>query len=167
MDNPTIHPLQSQFRDAMASMSAHVNIITTNGPAGRCGITATAVCSITDSPPTVMIAINRNSKTNETLKTNGIVCINILADAHEETAKDFAGMTKLDIEERFKKHRWSVGVQNVPVLDDCLANLEGKIVKMMEMGTHTLFFIELSAIRNQTGGAALTYYSRAFHAIGG
>ena len=32
-----------RFRDAMASLSAAVNIVTTDGPAGRCGITATAV----------------------------------------------------------------------------------------------------------------------------
>ena len=38
-----------RFRDAMASLSAAVNVITTAGDAGRCGITATAVCSVTDS----------------------------------------------------------------------------------------------------------------------
>jgi flavin reductase (NADH) len=38
-----------RFRDAMASLSAAVNIITTEGDAGRCGITAT-VCPVTDTP---------------------------------------------------------------------------------------------------------------------
>lgn len=37
-----------RFRDAMASLSAAVNVVTTEGEAGRCGITATAVCSVTD-----------------------------------------------------------------------------------------------------------------------
>lgn len=32
-----------RFRDAMASLAAAVNIVTTAGHAGRCGITATAV----------------------------------------------------------------------------------------------------------------------------
>ena len=40
-----------RFRDAMASLSAAVNVVTTEGEAGRCGITATAVCSVTDTPP--------------------------------------------------------------------------------------------------------------------
>nr|VUD25719.1 4-hydroxyphenylacetate 3-monooxygenase coupling protein [Salmonella sp. NCTC 7297] len=31
-----------RFRDAMASLAAAVNIVTTAGHAGRCGITATA-----------------------------------------------------------------------------------------------------------------------------
>ncbi|SPW39702.1 oxidoreductase, flavin:NADH component [Escherichia coli] len=36
---------QQTFRDAMSCMGAAVNIITTDGPAGRAGFTASAVCS--------------------------------------------------------------------------------------------------------------------------
>lgn len=53
-----------RFRDAMSSLSAAVNIVTTDGPAGRCGITATAVCSVTDTPPSLMVCINSNSAMN-------------------------------------------------------------------------------------------------------
>ncbi|EEU3194314.1 hypothetical protein E3M87_000995 [Escherichia coli] len=38
---------QQTFRDAMSCMGAAVNIITTDGPAGRAGFTASAVCSVT------------------------------------------------------------------------------------------------------------------------
>ncbi|MBZ4280826.1 flavin reductase [Mycobacterium tuberculosis] len=48
----------------MASLSAAVNVVTTAGEAGRCGITATAVCSVTDTPPSVMVCINANSAMN-------------------------------------------------------------------------------------------------------
>lgn len=60
-----------RFRDAMASLSAAVNVITTAGDAGRCGITATAVCSVTDSPPSVMVCINANSAMNPVFQGNG------------------------------------------------------------------------------------------------
>lgn len=43
---------KASFRDAMAHVGAAVNIITTDGPAGRAGFTASAVCSVTDTPPT-------------------------------------------------------------------------------------------------------------------
>ena len=42
---------KASFRDAMAHVGAAVNIITTDGPAGRAGFTASAVCSVTDTPP--------------------------------------------------------------------------------------------------------------------
>ena len=43
---------RQEFRDAMARLGAAVNIITTDGVAGKGGITATAVCSVTDDPAT-------------------------------------------------------------------------------------------------------------------
>ena len=45
---------KASFRDAMAHVGAAVNIITTDGPAGRAGFTASAVCSVTDTPPTLL-----------------------------------------------------------------------------------------------------------------
>ena len=42
----------------MASCAAGVHVITTDGEAGRYGITMTAVTAVTDEPPTVMLCIN-------------------------------------------------------------------------------------------------------------
>lgn len=42
---------RNDFRQALSLLSAAVNIITTDGPHGRFGLTASAVCSVTDAPP--------------------------------------------------------------------------------------------------------------------
>ena len=41
---------QTEFRDAMSRLGAAVNVITTDGPAGRHGLTASAVCPRTAPP---------------------------------------------------------------------------------------------------------------------
>ena len=82
-----------RFRDAMASLSAAVNVVTTAGEAGRCGITATAVCSVTDTPPSGMVCINANSAMNPVFQGNGKLCINVLNHEQEIMARHFAGMT--------------------------------------------------------------------------
>ena len=79
MSQSPLDPKQLAFRNAMAHMSAAVNIITTDGEAGRCGITATAVCSVTDTPPTLMVCVNRNSAMNAVFKANGRLCVNVLS----------------------------------------------------------------------------------------
>jgi hypothetical protein len=53
---------REQFRDAMARLGAAVNIVTTDGTAGRAGFTASAVCSVTDDPPTLLVCLNRSSR---------------------------------------------------------------------------------------------------------
>ena len=37
------------YREAMARLGAAVNVITSDGPGGRAGFTASAVCSVTDT----------------------------------------------------------------------------------------------------------------------
>lgn len=121
-----LEPRQQAFRNAMAHLSAAVNVITSNGPAGRCGITATAVCSVTDSPPTLMLCINRNSEMNTVFKANGRLCVNVLSGEHEEVARHFAGMTEVPMERRFALHDWREGLAGLPVLHGALANLQGR-----------------------------------------
>ncbi|VDR30002.1 4-hydroxyphenylacetate 3-monooxygenase reductase component [Raoultella terrigena] len=107
-----------RFRDAMSSLSAAVNVITTEGDAGRCGITATAVCSVTDTPPSVMVCINANSAMNPVFQGNGRLCINVLNHEQEVMARHFAGMTGVTMEERFSLSCWQKGVLGQPVLKD-------------------------------------------------
>lgn len=165
MSQQPLDPKQLAFRNAMAHMSAAVNIITTDGEAGRCGITATAVCSVTDTPPTVMVCVNRNSAMNAVFKANGKLCVNVLTGDQEEAAKHFAGMTGVAMEERFALDPWNTGSQGVPVLDGALANLQGRIVESQEIGTHSVLLVELDDIQVRDEGDSLVYFSRAFRRV--
>ena len=49
------------FREAMSRLGAAVHIVTTAGPAGKTGFTATAVCSVSDKPAMLLVCLNRRS----------------------------------------------------------------------------------------------------------
>lgn len=153
------------FRDAMATLGAGVNVITTNGIAGRCGLTATAVVSITDSPPTMMVSINRNSATNEAFKANSRMAVNILSADQQLAAEYFGGMHPVTMEERFEKFAFIEGKGKLPILQGAIANLEGSIVATHEVGTHTLFILELDNMTMRDEGDALIYFNRNFHEL--
>jgi hypothetical protein len=55
-DEAAMHRL---FRDGMARLAAQVHIVTSDGPAGRAGVTATAICPVTDKPPTLLVCLNQ------------------------------------------------------------------------------------------------------------
>lgn len=145
----------------MSKLAAAVNIITTGGKAGTVGITATAVCSVTDTPATVLVCVNRNSASNQIIKDNGRLCINVCASEHQEMSKHFAGMTGLAMEERFLLPGWQKNEHEVPVLKGALATLEGKISAQEEVGTHTVFFVEIEAISTEDKDG-LIYFDRRF-----
>ncbi|SEE48813.1 MULTISPECIES: 4-hydroxyphenylacetate 3-monooxygenase, reductase component [Pseudomonas] len=156
---------QIDFRNAMAQLPAAVNIITTNGPGGCCGITASAVCSVTDSPPTVLVCVNRNSATHDVFRTNGLLCVNVLSGEQEELARHFAGMTNVSMEERFAWDLWDGGDTGVPVLRDALVQLEGRISECKEVGSHSVMFVELSKVGVRGEGDSLVYFNRVFHRV--
>ncbi|OTA20343.1 4-hydroxyphenylacetate 3-monooxygenase, reductase component [Xenorhabdus beddingii] len=154
-----------RFRDAMASLSAAVNIITTDGPAGRCGMTATAVCSVTDTPPTLMVCMNRNSAMNPVFQQNSRLCVNILNHEQELMARHFAGMTSVSMEERFNWDIWDIGMLGQPQLQGTLANLEGRIEQVQEVGTHYVYLVEIKQIIVREQGHGLIYFKRGFHSV--
>ncbi|MGE0972012.1 4-hydroxyphenylacetate 3-monooxygenase reductase subunit [Klebsiella sp. WOUb02] len=154
-----------RFRDAMSSLSAAVNVITTEGDAGRCGITATAVCSVTDTPPSVMVCINANSAMNPVFQGNGRLCINVLNHEQEVMARHFAGMTGVTMEERFSLSCWQKGALGQPVLKDSLASLEGDISQVQAIGSHLVYLVEIKHITLSQDGHGLIYFKRRFHPV--
>lgn len=156
---------QQQFRNAMARMAAAVSIVTTDGKAGKGGITATSICSITDTPPTILVCVHRNSQMNKIFKENEKLCINILSSNHVDIAKHFAGMTQLAMEARFTSNDWHTSSLNLPFLKNALAILQGQIKQINEIGTHSLFLVELNTIQTNLQGDGLLYFDRDFRTL--
>ena len=82
------------FRDAMARLGAAVNVVTTDGPAGRYGFTASAVCSVTDDPPMLLVCVNRSNDSCGAAKANGVLCVNVLTHAQQALSPVFGGLTE-------------------------------------------------------------------------
>jgi flavin reductase (NADH) len=160
-----VDPIRQQFRQAMAHLGAAVNVITTAGPHGRCGITASAVCSVTDAPPTLLVCLNRSSAMHAVFDGNRRVCINVIPASLEGVARHFAGLTGLSMEKRFQLPVWDDGCDGVPVLRGALASLQGTIVEAKDVGSHSVMFVETTEIRLRTDGDSLIYFDRNFHRV--
>jgi len=156
---------QQTYREAMACLGAAVNVITTDGPGGKRGFTASAVCSVTDTPPTLLVCLNRNSDSNEALKINRVACINVLQAAQEHLSPVFAGMTEGDYAERFGRAEWTTLETGCAVLEGALVSLDCKIVAVNEVGTHSVFICEVVALKVAPTGQGLVYFGRRYHAL--
>ncbi len=158
---------RQEFRDAMARLGSAVNIITTGGPAGWGGFTASAVCSVTDSPPTLLVCMNRDASAAPAMKANGTVCVNVLSAAQKEAALVFAGFTKCTMEQRFEAGAWTRLATGAPVLEGAVAAFDCRVAEMVEKGTHLVVFAEVQAIRLGSGQEhGLIYFERDYHPVG-
>lgn len=152
------------FRDAMSSFGAAVNVITSDGAGGLAGCTVSAVCSVTDEPPTLALCINRDSKNNAIFKENGALCVNVLSASQQQLAVLFASKG-VEAQERFGSACWERLETGAPALVDALASLDCKIESIAEIGTHSVFFCSVQAARSNKGMEALIYLGRNFHRL--
>jgi flavin reductase len=151
-----------QFREAMSRLGAAVHIITTAGKSGAAGFTATAVASVSDSPPTVLVCLNRKSQITPVMRENKVFCVNTLASSDEELANVFAGRAGHFMEERFKFGKWTTLETGAPALTNAIAALDCRVLEMKSVATHDIYFGEVAAIRLANAEKALVYHARAY-----
>ena len=158
---------QQEFRDAMARLGAAVNVITTGGPAGRAGFTASAVCSVTDAPQMLLVCMNRGASAAPAVRANGVLCVNVLAAGQKDTALVFAGVTKCTMEQRFAAGEWTQLATGAPVLQGAVVAFDCRVADMLEKGTHIVIFAAVEAIRQgHRQDAGLIWFGRDYHPVG-
>src|ERR1700754_1050357 len=159
-------PVEKQaYREAMARLGAAVNVITTDGPGGKAGFTASAVTSVTDTPPTLLVCANRTNDSYPAMRTNAVLCVNTLAGAHEELSPVFAGMTDHTMAARFEGATWHTLATGAPVLDGALVGFDCRIDQIVEVGTHDVFICSVEGVEVGTAHEGLIYYARGYHRV--
>ncbi|MGK3129841.1 NADH-dependent FMN reductase RutF [Pantoea sp. C8B4] len=155
------HVDRDAFRHAMARLGAAVNIITTDGPAGRAGFTASAVCSVTDTPPTLLVCLNRSASVWPTFRDNGHLCVNTLAAGHEDLSTLFGGKTPMD--QRFAAANWHTLTSGSPLLEGATVSFDCKITQVVSVGTHDVLMCEALALVRNDDSHGLAWFDRGYH----
>jgi flavin reductase len=130
------------FRAGMRLFTGGVCLITTADAGGRRGgLTATAVCSVTMEPPTLLICVNRRSSSHDLIRAAGVFAVNVLASSDRALADRFSGAESGDA--RFAIGEWSRLATGAPILDSALVSFDCKIAQMVDVGSHGVFFGEV------------------------
>lgn len=153
------------FKDAMARLATAVHIVTTDGDTGRHGFTASAVCSVTDSPPSLLVCMNANARSYEHFIANQILAVNTLSAEQAHLSDVFA--SPLESKARFEHADWSVLSTGSPILTDALVSFDCEIQTIQDVGTHSIFICKIVAIRQgENEKRSLVYFDRQYHKIG-
>jgi len=153
MEQKPVDP--GQFKIGMRTLAGAVNIITSMHAGHRYGMTATAVCSATAEPPTVLACINKLATTNGAITKSKVICVNVLRAEDWELSTSFSGAASG--EGRFKSRHWSKLATGSPVLVDSLVSFDCRVAKHLVHGTHTIFLGEVEQVLLGKKGKPLLY----------
>jgi len=151
------------YRDAMSEIASPVHVIATDGPAGLAGMTVTALASISDHPPTLLVCVNRASPSAPRFLENAVFSVNSLGAEDRLLADIFAGRTNEHFAEKFTHGSWRKGPTGAPLLENALANFDCRLIDVKDVGTHHIFIGRVEAVSRRDQGPSLLYHRRGYH----
>jgi flavin reductase (DIM6/NTAB) family NADH-FMN oxidoreductase RutF len=150
----------------MSHAAATVNVVTTEGPAGRAGVTVSAMTSVSadTSRPTLLVCIHRDSATAAAILANGVFAVNVLRDDQSWISDIFAGRFRAQVPDKFDCADWVPMPSGAPRVIDPLVAFDCRLVSSNLVGTHHVLFGEVGDIFIAERGSALIYARRAYGA---
>ncbi|GAA3687376.1 hypothetical protein GCM10023081_25910 [Arthrobacter ginkgonis] len=153
-------PLQltsQAFRDVIGRFASGVTVITTHSGGKDYGTTASAVSSLTDDPPMLLICLNKSSSSAHAILESGTFAVNVLAEDHVQLAGRFASK----LPDKFEGVPVEKDGNGSPLLVGALAHLVCRVSEQVEAGTHYAFLAHVEdAVANP--GHPLAYFRGGF-----
>lgn len=157
--------LADSFRRAMSLLASAVSVITAGSGAEARGLTASAVCSVSLAPPTLLVCVNRLGEAHHAIAASGAFCVNILAEENRMVADRFAGRLEALGGGKFAGASWTTLGTGSPALDDALVNVDCRVAEAVEAHTHTVFFGAVQEVRIGSFRAPLVHFDRAYRSL--
>ena len=146
------------FKAVMRKLAGTTCIISTGSDDdGLHGLTATAVCSVSAEPPTVLVVVNRTSRTHPHIDANKAFTVNLLAEGQNEIAELFASKSP----DQFSSVEHRRLEDSCPVVAGAAAFLHCHVRHQHDVGTHTIFIGEV-VDGGVTADKPLVYYDSRF-----
>lgn len=149
------------FRSVMGSLASGVSVVTGLGAdAAPRGLTCSAVCSVSATPPLLLACVQLGSSTLEAIHASEAFGVNILASGHDQLALTFASR----VPERFDGVRWTPGpLTGTPLLtEQSTAWAECAVVDSRQMGDHQLVVGRILNGEASQGRGPLAYWRARF-----
>jgi len=161
---PALEP--AAYRAAMRCHAGAVTILSAGCAGDRTGLTATSVCSLSDTPPRLIACVNRSASAHDLIRRTKAFGVNVLRATQAELANVFAGRRGIDRNNRFNDaDGWLVLATGAPILQTALIGLDCELVDEHAHDTHSIFVGQVRAMHVHDGEAPLLYFDGAFRSL--
>lgn len=158
--------LRQLFLDGMSRAAATVSVVATDGPAGRAGVTVSAMASVSadGESPTLLVCVHHLSPAAATIIGNGAFCVNVLREDQSYISDTFAGRLPAPDGDKFACADWRAMPTGAPRLAAPLAAFDCRVLSAERIGTHHVFLGAVADIFVAEPGSPLIFANRAYGA---
>ena len=159
----------ARFRQGMRCLAGSVTVVAQQSAGGTlAGVTATAVCSLSAAPPSLIACINTASALAQGLIEGASFSVNILSEHQEDIARAFGGQKGLSGRDRFVYGEWYRSDDGVPLLAGSRASFECRVASFIDYGSHRATIgLVLDIHMSDEADATLLFADGRFVTVGG
>lgn len=157
--------LRSRFLEGMSRASTFVAVATTDGEAGRYGVTISSLTSVSadGNQPSLLACIHHLSPVAPAILKNRAFCANLLQEDQQQIADLFAGRSGGgDHQARFDSIGWTAGPLGQPRLAGATATFECRVATSVLWETHHIIVGHVMDVQLSENPATLLYGQRAY-----
>jgi flavin reductase (DIM6/NTAB) family NADH-FMN oxidoreductase RutF len=155
---------REEFRRIMGYFATGVTIMTTRQGEEVWGMTANAVTSVSLDPLLILICIDRQGVTHQFLEQAGVFALNFLKEDQEALSRAMARHENAEVR-KLVNIPYRTGKTGSPLLKDCLAFLDCRIVEKCAGGDHTIFIGAVEEGGIVEDGYPLLFYKGRYHKL--
>ena len=153
------------FRAAMRQLAGAVSVITAGRGAGRTGLTATSVTSLSVDPPTILVCVNLAASALATIRAEAHFAVNILSSDQQSVADRFAGRTGLKGADRYREAEWTVLATGAPALVDAVGVIDADLEETIERHSHAILIGRVRAVTARPAAGGLIYWRGGYRPL--
>jgi len=156
--------LRESFLQGMSRAAATVSVVTTDGPAGRAGVTVSAMTSVSadGEAPTLLACLHYKSSAAPLILQNGCFCINVLGDDQALISDVFARRAEAPGGDKFSIAQFVPMASGALRLLDPLVAFDCRLVSGERVGTHHVFIGAVTEVFVAEHGQPLLYGNRGY-----
>lgn len=156
--------LRAAFVEGMSRAATFVAVATTDGEAGRLGVTVSSMTSVSADGdyPSLLLCVHHLSPAGAAILKNRAFCANLLGEGQQDVSNLFAGRDKTLQSDRFDRAAWVAGTSGQPVLSGATAAFECRLATAVLWETHYIIVGKVTAVTLSEDPSALLYGGRAY-----
>jgi flavin reductase (DIM6/NTAB) family NADH-FMN oxidoreductase RutF len=128
----------SKTDDALKTFNYGVYVVSGKRGSQINALTCAWVMRASMDPPLVAVAVGKSRYTHDFIKDGGAFAVSVLAEGQQEIGRFFGTVSGKDVD-KFARYRYESKATGAPVLPDCAAWADCRLVHSYDAGDHTIF----------------------------
>ena len=148
---------KDNFKKTLSTFATGITVVATKNNSILYGKTINSFSSLSLSPPLVLFSLDIKSSKLNIFKNSKTISINILSKNQKLISNNFAKKTP-----NWKGVDYDILKNGNPIIKNCVANLDCKIIEKVKKGDHIIFICKVFHMLKNNKVKPLIYYNSEY-----